>query len=528
MEKGFLSLILHSHLPFVRHPEYPEFLEEDWLFEAITETYIPFITIFEKLLNDRVPFRITLSITPTLAAMLSDPLLQRRYLEHIERLIELAEKEVHRTRNQPEFHSTARMYLDRFREARTVFNDRYRRNLLTAFRAFQEEGSVELMTSAATHGFLPLMAVNPNAVRAQVEIGAREYERHFGRRPRGIWLPECGYYPGLEEHLAASGLQYFIVDSHGLLHAVPRPKYALYAPIYTRAKVAAFGRDVESSKQVWSAEEGYPGDFVYRDFYRDIGFDLDLDYVRPYIHDGGIRISTGIKYHRITGKTDHKEPYHRGWAIDRAAEHAGNFMFNRERQIAHLHDAMGRKPVIVAPYDAELFGHWWFEGPEWIDFFVRKSAYDQNIFRLTTPAEYLRENPRNQVATPPMCSWGWKGYNEVWLEGSNDWIYRHLHQAADRMVSLARRFPQADGLQKRALRQAARELLLAQASDWAFIMKTGTSIPYAVKRTYDHLSRFTRLYEEISSERIHEIALKEIEEKDNLFPEIDYRLYAGA
>lgn len=283
MEKGSLSLILHSHLPFVRHPEYPEFLEEDWLFEAITETYIPFITIFEKLLNDRVPFRITLSITPTLAAMLSDPLLQRRYLEHIERLIELAEKEVHRTRSQPEFHSTARMYLDRFREARTVFNDRYRRNLLAAFRAFQEEGSVELMTSAATHGFLPLMAVHPNAVRAQVEIGAREYERHFGRRPRGIWLPECGYYPGLEEHLAASGLQYFIVDSHGLLHAVPRPKYALYAPIYTPAKVAAFGRDVESSKQVWSAEEGYPGDFVYRDFYRDIGFDLDLDYVRPYI-----------------------------------------------------------------------------------------------------------------------------------------------------------------------------------------------------------------------------------------------------
>ena len=528
MEKGYLSLILHSHLPFVRHPEYPEFLEEDWLYEAITETYIPFITTFEKLLHDRVPFRITLSITPTLAAMLSDPLLQQRYLDHIERLIELAEKEVHRTRNQPEFHSTARMYLDRFREARSVFNDRYRRNLLTAFRAFQEEGSVELMTSAATHGYLPLMSVNPNAVRAQVEIGAQEYARHFGRRPRGIWLPECGYYPGLEEHLAASGIQYFIVDSHGLLHAAPRPKYALYAPIYTRAKVAAFGRDVESSKQVWSAEEGYPGDFVYRDFYRDIGFDLDLDYVRPYIHDGGIRISTGIKYYRITGKTNHKEPYHRGWAIERAAAHAGNFMFNREQQIAYLQGAMGRKPIIIAPYDAELFGHWWFEGPEWIDFLLRKSAYDQKIFRLTTPSEYLRENPRNQVATPPMCSWGWKGYNEVWLEGSNDWIYRHLHKAADRMVETAQRFPRADGLWRRALNQAARELLLAQASDWAFIMKTGTSVPYAVKRTYDHLSRFTRLYEEIASDRIDEVFLKEIEEKDNLFPEIDYRIYAGA
>jgi len=235
-----------------------------------------------------------------------------------------------------------------------------------------------------------------------------------------------------------------------------------------------------------------------------------------------------MKYYRITGKTDHKEPYHRGWAIDRAAEHAGNFMFNRERQIAYLSDAMGRKPIVIAPYDAELFGHWWFEGPEWIDFLVRKSAYDQKLYRLTTPGEYLRENPMNQVATPPMCSWGWKGYNEVWLEGSNDWIYRHLHHAADRMVALAGRFPQAEGLQKRALNQAARELLLAQASDWAFIMKTGTSVPYAIKRTHDHLSRFNRLSGELSADRIDEIFLKEIEEKDNLFPEIDYRLYAGA
>ncbi|MDC4224463.1 MAG: hypothetical protein MPW15_09605 [Candidatus Manganitrophus sp.] len=161
--------------------------------------------------------------------------------------------------------------------------------------------------------------------------------------PAGSGFPSAVIIPDWKNTWPLPGFKYFIVDSHGLLHAVPRPKYALYAPIYTRAKVAAFGRDVESSKQVWSAEEGYPGDFVYRDFYRDIGFDLDLDYVRPYIHDGGIRISTGIKYYRITGKTDHKEPYHRGWAIERAAEHAGNFMFNRERQIAHLQRHHGAK-----------------------------------------------------------------------------------------------------------------------------------------------------------------------------------------
>ena len=526
MEKGYLSLVLHSHLPFVRHPEHSEFLEEDWLFEAITETYIPLINIFERLLHDHVPFRMTLSITPTLAAMLSDPLLQRRYLHHIERLIELAEKEIHRTRTEPAFHSLARMYFDEFKNARSVFADRYRGNLLEAFRAFQDEGAVELITSAATHGFLPLMAVNPNAVRAQIEIGAQEYARHFGRRPRGIWLPECGYTPGLDEPLAAAGIRFFLVDSHGLLNATPRPKYGVYAPIYCRSKVAAFGRDIESSKQVWSAEQGYPGDFTYRDFYRDVGFDLDFDYIKPYIHQDGIRISTGIKYYRITGKTNHKEPYNRAWALERAAEHAGNFMFNREKQIEHLRGTMGRKPIVIAPYDAELFGHWWFEGPQWIDFLIRKTAYDQKTFRLTTPGEYLKENPKNQVGTPPMCSWGYKGYNEVWLEGSNDWIYRHLHKAADRMVEMANRFPQSDGLLKRALNQSARELLLAQASDWAFILKTGTAVSYAIKRTHDHIARFTRLYEEILSDRINEVYLKETEEKDNLFPALDYRIYS--
>ncbi len=525
MEKGYLALVLHSHLPFVRHPDHIEFLEEDWFYEAITGTYIPLIGVIERLYHENVPFRITLSISPTLAAMMADPLLQSRYLSHIERLIEFSQKELHRTEKDPAFHPLARMYFERFVHARYVFSDLYGGNLLKAFRTFSERGSVELMTCAATHGFLPLMSVNPNAVRAQIEIGAREHERHFGVRPNGIWLPECGYYPGLDAHLAACGIRYFIVDTHGLLHAAPRPKYGVYAPIWCRSRVAAFGRDTESSKQVWSANEGYPGDYAYRDFYRDAGFDLDLDYVRPYIHPDGIRIHTGIKYYRITGKGNYKEPYNRGWAMAAAAAHAGNFMFNRERQIEHLNGVMGKKPIIVAPYDAELFGHWWFEGPEWIDYLVRKVAFDQNTFRLTTPIEYLRENPKNQVATLSMSTWGYKGYNEVWLEGSNDWIYRHLHKAADRMVEMADRFPSAEGLKRRALNQAARELLLLQASDWAFIMKTQTAVSYAIKRTTEHIAQFTRLYEEILSDRISDIYLKELEGRNNLFPEIDYRLY---
>ncbi len=526
MEKGYLCIVLHGHLPYVRHPEHDEFLEEDWLFEAITETYIPLINVFDGLVNDGVDFRLTMSLTPTLMAMLTDPLLQHRYARHIGKLIELAEKEVERTRHMPEFNPLAHMYRDMFKNARYVFEEKYGRNLVQAFKKFQDLGKLEIITCAATHGFLPLM-MNRNAVRGQIMAAVQYHEKQLGRPPRGIWLPECGYYEGLDEILKEAGIRFFFTESHGIFHASPRPKYGVYAPIYCPSGVAAFGRDIESSKQVWSSIDGYPGDFNYRDFYRDVGFDLDYDYIRPYLHPDGVRVNLGIKYYKITGKTDHKDPYIRHWALEKAAEHAGNFLFNREKQVEWLYGLFkDRKPIIVAPYDAELFGHWWFEGPDWLNFLIRKTVYDQKTVRMVTPIEYLAENPRCQISTPSISSWGYKGYAEVWLDGCNDWIYPHLHKAAERMVELARTFPSAEGVLQRALNQACRELLLAQSSDWAFIMKTGSHVEYAVKRTKEHILRFTRLYDDIRANNIDERWLADIEYRDNIFPDIDYRIYA--
>ncbi len=523
---GYLSIVLHAHLPYVRHPEHDEFLEEDWFFEAVIETYVPLLEMFERLTNDGVDFRLTMSLSPTLLAMLVDPLLQYRLLRHLNRLIELAGREVDRTRWQPAFHELALMYHYKLTRVRQIFVEQYHHNLTEAFRRFQDLGHLELITCGATHGYLPLMAVNTNAVRAQIATAVHHHERYLGRRPNGIWLPECGYEAGIDEVLKEFDLRFFFTDAHGVLHASPRPKYGVFAPIFCPSGVAAFARDLESSKQVWSAREGYPGDYDYRDFYRDVGFDLELDYVRPYIHHLGIRKMTGIKYYRITGKTDHKEPYVPAAAREKAASHAGNFMFNREKQAEYLHGFMGRKPIIVAPYDAELFGHWWYEGPEWLEFLFRKVHFDQDNISLITPTEYLKRYRRNQVSTPSMSSWGYKGYNEVWLEGSNDWIYRHLHRAGIRMVELARENNgPVNGLRKRALNQAARELMLAQSSDWAFIMKGGTVVEYAVKRTKTHLLRFLKLYRQLKCNRIDESFLADLEGKDNVFPDMDYRSY---
>ena len=525
MSKGYLAMVLHAHLPFVRHPEHEFFLEEKWFNEAVTECYIPLIHVFEKLIADGVDFRLTMSITPSLMSMMTDGLLQERYSRHITKLIELAEKEIERTKYDENFHRVAIMYRDLFYRVSRTFHEGYQRNLLNAFRRFQDLGKLEIITCGATHGYFPLLGLHRESIHDQIKVAVDLYTKNMGRPPRGIWLPECGFNPGDDEILKAYGIKYFFSDTHGIMHAEVRPKYGIFAPVYCPSGVAAFGRDVETSKQVWSANEGYPGDFDYREFYRDIGFDLDFDYIQPYIHPEGIRVHTGIKYYRITGKTNHKESYNPIRAQEKVAQHAGNFMFNREKQVEYLAGLMDRKPIIISPYDAELFGHWWFEGPAWLDMLIRKIAFNQNTVKLITPSEYLKEYPVNQMTMPSMSSWGFKGYHEVWLEKSNSWIYRHLHKAADRMIELADTYPDAEGDLRRALNQAARELLLAQSSDWAFIMKTGTMVEYAVKRTKMHLYRFNKLYDDIRWNHIDTGWLGDVEWKDNIFPDMDYQVY---
>jgi len=523
---GYLSLHLNAHLPFVRHPERPSVLEEAWLYAAVTETYLPLLAVFDRLAEEEVPFRVSCTLSPTLVAMLRDELLTRRCARHLERLCELADREVRRTRSDPVFHGLALHYRGEFRSLRALFEDRYRRDLVSAFKRLEDAGRLEIVTSGATHGFLPLLQVHPEAARAQVSVAVSHHRRHFGRDPKGIWLPECGHYPGVDALLAEHDLRYFFVDAHGLRDAAPRPRYGVYAPVFTESGPAAFGRDPESSMEVWSAEHGYPGDPDYREFYRDVGWDLDWARVKDYAGPARQRRNLGIKYFRITGRTAHKEPYHPARARERAAAHARDFLSRRQKQIEYLASRMGgARPVVVSPYDAELFGHWWYEGPLFLDFLLRGAASGQRTLRLATPGDYLAENPEQQVATPPTCSWGAGGYSGVWLDGSNDWVYRHLHQAAERMVALARDFPEPTALERRALNQAARELLLAQSSDWAFILKTGTAVDYALRRIREHVLRFTRLFEEVRARRVDARWLAGVEAKDNLFPEIDYRVY---
>ncbi len=522
MPAGYLALVLHGHLPYVYHPEQSEALEERWLFEALTECYLPLIDVFQTLAREEINYRVTLSLSPPLITMLTNELLQQRYIEHLQKMLALARLEEKRLGNDAGYGHLPGFYRQRISRVLDLYRD-CEHNLLLPLKRLQQQGFLEIITACSTHGFLPLLKCR-ESWRGQVKPALDLYVRHFGHPPAGIWLPECGYAPGVDEILAEYGVRYFFVDQHGIVNSRPAPYYGIFAPVRTKSGVAVFGRDPESSRQVWDRHGGYPGHPFYREFYRDIGYDLELDYIGKFLPGGDLRIDTGFKYHRISGQDQEKEPYLPERALEQAARDAGDFHRRRLEQTLNAGLTMDRVPLITAPYDAELFGHWWYEGPAWLNFLCREAAAGGRL-RMITPGDYLHEYPSSQAVEVPMSSWGAGGYNQYWLNTSNDWIYLHLHRAGDRMSALADRHQNAGSHDLRCLNQAARELLLAQSSDWPFIMHSGTTVDYAVRRFKNHIGRFNLLAEMLEKGETDEQTLSEIEARSPFLPDIDYRIF---
>jgi 1,4-alpha-glucan branching enzyme len=513
--RGALMLVLHAHLPFVRHPDDEDHLEEEWLREAVLECYLPLLELLERLADDRVPVRLTLSLTPTLVAMLEDPLLRARIGQRIDRQRLLAAREERRTAGHAALNAVARFYAGRVDRLAALWNDRYGGELVPAFAALRDRGLVELVASGATHGFLPLLRPAPEAVRGQVVVGVSEHARAFGRRPAGFWLPECGYYPGLERVLAEEGLRYTFLDAHGLADAEPRPLLSVHAPAFTESGVAVYARDPDASEQVWSAEVGYPADPLYRDFYRDIGWDLPEDALAPVLGPGRPRRATGFKYHRITGRGMEKAIWAPEPALARAGEHARHFVHRVQERTQALARRMERDPLVVAPYDAELFGHWWFEGPAFLEALFREAAAAG--LPVVTAADDLRSWPEAQVVSPVESSWGEHGHASMWLDPRNDWIPQALYGCAQMLAPFARLRP-GEGLEAEALAQAFRELLLAQSSDFAFILRSGTVTAYARARVQGHLAAFLELVRSVRRGAVDPSRLHALQQTDNLFP----------
>lgn len=522
-----LSFVLNAHLPFVRHIEYPRFLEEDWLFEAINESYLPLLRMMNNLMNEGIKFQLTFSLSPTLCAMLTDKVLQQRFVDYLLLHIELGDKEYYRLKDEgkPEVLKTLQKYRDNLSMNLEDFENLYKRNILEGFKQLSELGYLELITTSATHAYLPAYQSKPIAINAQIETGVMSHAYNFASQPTGFWLPECGFFPGLENYLKKSGINWMHLGAQAIILSNPYVKRGNYAPVQCPNGVFAFARDYSLTSLVWSNTKGYPCDFDYREFYRDIGYDLPMDYIKPYIHEPEARVFTGFKYYAITGKTDKKEFYNSQRAEAKARMHAKNFIYNVRQKGISLETVMDIDPVYTLSFDCELFGHWWYEGVEWLENVIRECAVSDDM-ALITPSNYLELGYTSQVLEPSYSSWGDGGFSAVWIDNStNAWIYRHTFKAIDNMQELAVRFPQQGSLKQRFLNQAARETLLLMASDWPYMIHNRTSAGFAEQTLSSHIKNLNLVYNNMCKNAVNTEWLVKAEKRDNIFKYVDYNIF---
>ncbi len=555
MKVGAFTFVLHSHLPYCRRAgRWPH--GEEWLHEAALATYIPLLDALYDLRQEGCSFKLTLGLTPVLVEQLSDSLVIAHMGEFIEDRVRRAQEDVRRFDKAGEGHLQylAQFYLDRYQQILTSFNERFDRNIISALKQLQDEGYVEITTSAATHAYLPLLE-RDSSIYGQLQVGKASYQRHFGVSPSSIWLPECGYRPayyagsqgesyvrpGLESFLAQLGISCFFAETHTVeggnpvgkakeevigpyadisrRYVMPLAEYTeptertTYLPYWVQTpQVAVIGRNDRTSMQVWSAEWGYPGDYHYREFHKKDGV-------------------SGLHYWKITGAgvdLAYKEYYDPYWAGQRVAEHGSHYAHLVEDLITNFYQESGKFGIIAAAYDTELFGHWWFEGIDWLKQVLRHLSQSE-LVELTTARGFINEHPPEDVLALPESSWGVGGGHFTWQNADTDWMWPIIHSAELRMEELVARYPQADGTLGEVLNQAARELILLQSSDWPFLITTGQAEAYAKNRFLEHVNRFQQMADVAESGQVDEAALtlcRQLWELDKIFPNVDYHYLA--
>jgi 1,4-alpha-glucan branching enzyme len=546
---GSFSFVFHSHIPYARQAgRWPH--GEEWVHEAAAETYIPLLNAVNDLLARGVRARLTISLTPILLEQLADEDIRRNFGQYLRQKIAAAEEDLPRfhASGQAHLHYLAGFYRNWYRGVLESFEERYAGNLVPAFRMLQDAGALDILTCAATHAYLPLLS-HDESIRLQLRVAVESYKRHFGRPPRGIWLPECAYRPayytdqdrqrpGLETHLEAHGLSYFFAETHMIEGGLPvgvaagevigpygavRRRYVVpfsesrppqptttFQPYYvTEPQVAVLGRENKAGLQVWSAEWGYPGEYDYREFHKKDG-------------------RSGMQYWRVTGaRVDlgSKDESHPDWARFKVGQHADHFAQLVSGLLQEFRQQSGRHGILCAMYDTELFGHWWFEGVDWIAAVLERLAAAEQV-DLNTVGGFLEAHPPELAIHLPEGSWGAGGNHFVWDNADNSWMWPIVHEAERRMAEAVRKWPAADGEPRLALNQAARELVLLQASDWPFLITTGQAREYAIARFQQHVERFEQLLAGVEQGSPNGELAQGLWERDRVFPEIDYRWFS--
>jgi 1,4-alpha-glucan branching enzyme len=514
-----ISFVLNAHLPFVRENE-PGSAEEHHLFEHLSETYLPILEVCDRLEEDHIPFRLAFSISPTLCHMLRDELLKERYREYMEHRIRFGEAELNRTGGADE-QDLVLYFCKRMSARKTYYEERCGADILGVFREFQKKGRIELLGSTATGAFLPFYSGLPEAVQAQFEIALASHRSCFEKNPQGFWLPELGWSPELDEYLRAYNISYTIINPHGLFTGTPRAQNGNFYPVKTPRGTLILGRDFNVYRDFWHEEDGLVLDPDYLDIRRDAGYELPFDHLGACLKHSRGRSATGYIYRTRNGAL-----YDPARAEQKAAKAAELFLEKRLTQLSAARELVGGQCISLNACNAGEFGFYWREGPAFLEALFREAARNRQL-QFMNPLEYLyaQDTGSYQTMTPEFSSWGVNGYAETWLDASNDWIYRHIFRSLERMRELADRFPENTGLKERTLNQAAREILLVQESYWPKMMSGGDNIRYARRQIENSLRNFTTIYESLGSNYISTEWLTSLEKRNNIFSEINYRVF---
>jgi 1,4-alpha-glucan branching enzyme len=515
-----ISLVLSAHLPYIRDTRNGG-EGERWFFEALSGTYLPLLAVFDRLEGDYIPFRLGISLSPVLCHMLGDESLRQKFLHYLDRQITFGLQELDRT-GGGEQQGLAKMYYDRAVDQRIAFTGRYEGNILKVFDYYQRKGKLEILTTGATYPFFPFLTPYPEAIQAQIEVAIASYRQHFGKYPQGFWLPELGWTPALETYFRSYNFGYTIVEPHGMVFGNPPASRGSFYPVKTPGGVFILARDYYAGE----ALSNMAGEEIYRDNDRDAGYELPASQIEPFLAEGGTRTPTGYKYWRSSRSPRRDLIYAPQGASARVLDHARLFLETQSARLLAAAKHMKETPLSLCAFDADELGRFWYEGPQFIEALFRLSAGYRDI-QFMTPGEYLFKQDRAtfQTSSPEFSSRGSNGYAEMWLDSSNDWMYRHLIRSLDRMVELAERFPENTGLKERALNQAARELLLASASDWPKMLYQGDSVDFARNQIEGSLRNFTTIYEALGSNYISTEWLTSLEKRHNVFPAINYRVF---
>jgi 1,4-alpha-glucan branching enzyme len=501
--------------------------EERWFFESLSETCLPLLGVFDRLDAEHIPFKIAFSLSPTFCSMLRDEYLLESYLKYTDKQISFGIQELDRT-GGIQRQEQRRLALEFYNQAvdnRIFFTERFGGNILRAFDYYQRKGRIELLTTAATHAFLPFYAGYPEAIQAQIETAIASHRAIFGRNPHGFWLPELGWSAGLDRYLRSYNFSYTIVDTHGLAAPNLAESRGSFYPVRTPAGVYVFARDFYSHRELEEGHAPWRLDPLYRS-QRDAGYELPAEAVGAFLTPNGGRTPTGYKYWATGNQPGDQRLYDPEMAGARAREFAAAFLDARISRLKAAGEYLEELPISLCAFDADIFGRLWHEGPVFIEALFREGARREGL-QFINPAEYLykQDAASFQTVMPEFSSWGFNGYGEMWLDASNDWLYRHALRSLERMIELAERFPHETGIKERALNQAAREILLVQNSDWPKLLYKQENALYARNQLESALRNFTTIYEALGSNYISTEWLTSLERRHNIFPFMNYRVF---